>query len=275
MAGKGLVRAGRQEHATHEPLISRTMLASRYPTSVTGSMQRVTRAGKRSRFSPMNIGLTTRASSSIASSTAILACKLVARRESVSIRKTVFLPDWYLNNFSPMAEWRARLDFFDKGTAAGLHESRGEISLVTPASTLAHASGRPTPSRRGAHEDLPDRDRTAPARGVRRASDAEIPSASRPRLGGISFLHRFGSALNRHVHLHACVTDGVFVPPAEQAVSDAPPAFIPARPITQADLAALTERVRRRVIRWFRLARLLDAAAAAEMLAWEKLRTCH
>ena len=29
------------------------------------------------------------------------------------------------------------------------------------------------------------------------------------------------------------------------------------------DLAALTERVRRRVIRWFRLARLLDAAAAA------------
>jgi len=34
-------------------------------------------------------------------------------------------------------------------------------------------------------------------------------------------------------------------------------------------LAALTERVRRRVIRWFRLSRLLDAAAAADMLAWE------
>jgi hypothetical protein len=34
-------------------------------------------------------------------------------------------------------------------------------------------------------------------------------------------------------------------------------------------LAALTERVRRRVIRWFRLARLLDAAAAADILAWE------
>jgi hypothetical protein len=95
------------------------------------------------------------------------------------------------------------------------------------------------------------------------------PASARPRLGGISFLHRFGSALNRHVHLHACVTDGVFVPPAEQAVSDAPPAFLPARPITQADLAALTERVRRRVIRWFRMQRLLDAAAAAAMLAWE------
>jgi hypothetical protein len=41
------------------------------------------------------------------------------------------------------------------------------------------------------------------------------------------------------------------------------------RPITQADLATLTEKVRRRVIRWFRLARLLDAAAATDMLAWE------
>jgi len=46
-------------------------------------------------------------------------------------------------------------------------------------------------------------------------------------------------------------------------------AFLPARPITSADLAALTERVRRRVIRWFRMRRLLDAAAAADMLARE------
>jgi len=44
------------------------------------------------------------------------------------------------------------------------------------------------------------------------AEAANTPRASRPRLGGISFLHRFGSALNHHVHLHACVTDGVFSP---------------------------------------------------------------
>ncbi|MFM7411606.1 MAG: transposase, partial [Planctomycetota bacterium] len=42
----------------------------------------------------------------------------------------------------------------------------------------------------------------------------------------------FGSALNHHVHLHACVTDGVFVPAADDAERDAPPAFLPARPIT-------------------------------------------
>ena len=105
------------------------------------------------------------------------------------------------------------------------------------------------------------------ASGVTATTD--MPRAARPRLGGISFLHRFGSALNHHVHLHACVTDGVFVPAAAEAGCDAPPAFLPARPITQADLAALTERVRRRVIRWFRRAGLIDAAAAADMLAWE------
>ena len=99
-------------------------------------------------------------------------------------------------------------------------------------------------------------------------SDASGPAAARPRLGAASFLHRFGSALNHHVHLHVCATEGVFVPPADGARCDTPPAFLPARPINQADLAALTERVRRRVIRWFRLARLLDAAAAADMLAW-------
>jgi hypothetical protein len=32
--------------------------------------------------------------------------------------------------------------------------------------------------------------------------------------------------------------------------------FFPARPITTADLATLTERVRRRVVRWFRMQRL-------------------
>ena len=101
------------------------------------------------------------------------------------------------------------------------------------------------------------------------AEAANTPRASRPRLGGVSFLHRFGSALNHHVHLHACVTDGVFVPAAVHAGCDAPPTFLPARPFIAADLAALTERVRRRVIRWFRMQRLLDATAAADMLAWE------
>ncbi|MBM4013169.1 MAG: hypothetical protein FJ286_17720 [Planctomycetes bacterium] len=93
--------------------------------------------------------------------------------------------------------------------------------------------------------------------------DAAAHPALRPRLGAVSFLHRFGSALNRHVHLHACVTDGLFMPGEEDV------AFLPARPVTPADLLALTERVRTRLVRWFRRHRLLDAEAAADMLAWE------
>ena len=37
--------------------------------------------------------------------------------------------------------------------------------------------------------------------GLTRAGDR--PSAARPRHGAVSFLHRFGSALNHHVHLRA------------------------------------------------------------------------
>jgi hypothetical protein len=103
--------------------------------------------------------------------------------------------------------------------------------------------------------------------GVDSAADAQ--AASRPRLGAVSFLHRFGSALNHHSHLHARVTDGVFMTAAAEAGCDVPPTFVSARPITQVHLAALAERVRRRVIRWFRLEGLLDAAAAVDMLKWE------
>ena len=56
---------------------------------------------------------------------------------------------------------------------------------------------------------------------------------------------------------------------ADDAGPDAPPAFLPARPLTQGDLTALTERVRRRVIAFFKRQGFLNAHAAADMLAWE------
>ena len=40
---------------------------------------------------------------------------------------------------------------------------------------------------------------------------------------------------------------------------DGPPVFLTVPPITQVHLAALTERVRYRAIRWFRLTRLREA----------------
>ncbi len=106
------------------------------------------------------------------------------------------------------------------------------------------------------------------ASAARSASKAKSrPRRRPPAPGSAPSPSSTASGLNRHAHLHAAVTDGVFLPGPHGP--DGPPAFLPARPLTAADLAALTERVRRRVIRWFRRKGLLDAAAAADMLAWE------
>ncbi len=92
-----------------------------------------------------------------------------------------------------------------------------------------------------------------------------IAGQARPRLGAVSFQHRFGSALNRHVHLHACVTDGVF----ERVAAAGDVRFHAARPLSPADLATVTQRVRRRFVRWFCRKGFLSHEAATDMLAWQ------
>ena len=34
-------------------------------------------------------------------------------------------------------------------------------------------------------------------------------ASAHARFGAVSFIHRFGASLNRHVHYHCCVIDGV------------------------------------------------------------------
>ena len=80
-----------------------------------------------------------------------------------------------------------------------------------------------------------------------------------------SFQHRFGSALNRHVHLQSCVTDGVF----ERVAAAGEVRFHAARPLSASDLATVTQLVRRRLVRWFCRKSFLSREAAAEMLAWQ------
>jgi hypothetical protein len=134
-------------------------------------------------------------------------------------------------------------------------------AVAAPARRPRAVPPLPAPSPR---EDVALQDRGGVPRGLAPGSfgaQQATPPSPRPRLGAISFLHRFGSGLNRHAHLHAAVTDGVFLPGSHDP--DGPPAFLPARPLTQGDLATLTERVRRRVIGWFSRQGLLDAHAAA------------
>jgi len=71
------------------------------------------------------------------------------------------------------------------------------------------------------------------------------------------------------VHLHVWVTDGVFCRPATGSQVDAGIEFLPPQPITPGDPDTLTERVRTRLIRWFKRAGLLDAEAASDMLSWQ------
>ena len=84
------------------------------------------------------------------------------------------------------------------------------------------------------------------------------------RFGAVSFVHRFGASLNRHVHFHCSVLDGVFAGgPAGQVQ------FRPAQVLTPEVLAAIAAQVRQRVLRWFARSGLLEAADAQDMLTWE------
>lgn len=72
--------------------------------------------------------------------------------------------------------------------------------------------------------------------------------AGKLHAGAVTFVQRFGSSLNLHVHLHTCALDGVYV---EGDDGDAP-RFVPAAPPSRAELYVLTERVALRVMTWLR-----------------------
>ena len=101
---------------------------------------------------------------------------------------------------------------------------------------------------------------------VLRVIEARLRQGSgcaRGRLGAVSFVQRFGSALNAHVHFHCCVIDGVFFADPDGQVEFAEAAA------TAEDLAAVQQQVRRRVLRWFARAGHLDAADASDMASWD------
>jgi hypothetical protein len=92
-------------------------------------------------------------------------------------------------------------------------------------------------------------------------------AGAQARFGAVSFIHRFGASLNRHVHYHCCVIDGVFEPVEE--ADDVPQSvrFRPAAELTPEALAAIAEQVRVRVLRWFARSGLIEADDVHEMLA--------
>ena len=86
---------------------------------------------------------------------------------------------------------------------------------------------------------------------------------------GRSFIHRFGASLNRHVHYHCCVIDGVFEPVEDAGDVSLAVRFRPAADLTPEAVAAIAEQVSVRVLRWFARSGLIEPDDVREMLAWE------
>ena len=99
-------------------------------------------------------------------------------------------------------------------------------------------------------------------RHLQHTSPGAAPGA---RFGAVSFVHRFWAALNRHVHLHCCVIDGVFEGGADGQVQ-----FRPAQALTPEALAAIAAQVRQRVLRWFARSGLIEPNDPRDLLGWDK-----
>jgi hypothetical protein len=61
--------------------------------------------------------------------------------------------------------------------------------------------------------------------------------------GAVSFIHRFGASLNRHVHVHWCVIDGVFEAAQDAGVVRRSVRFRAAAERTPEAVATITEQV--------------------------------
>jgi hypothetical protein len=79
----------------------------------------------------------------------------------------------------------------------------------------------------------------------------------------VTFVHRFGSALNANLHFHCAIIDGVF------SAQDEGVWFHEARWVSDEDIAAVQREVRAQVLRLFARRGLIMPETAAEMRQWD------
>ena len=84
------------------------------------------------------------------------------------------------------------------------------------------------------------------------------------RLGAVAFIHRFGTALNAHLHFHCVVIDGVFAPTATGGV-----VFHPATTLDGPAIATVQAKVRRRLLQSLVRRGLLAEDDAQAMAPWD------
>src|SRR5438309_6287010 len=67
--------------------------------------------------------------------------------------------------------------------------------------------------------------------------------------GSVTFMQRFGSALNLNLHFHVIFLEGVYLDRTHQGLT---PRFVPGEPPTDTDIAGVVQKIRRRVLRLLR-----------------------
>ncbi len=84
---------------------------------------------------------------------------------------------------------------------------------------------------------------------------------SNARIGAVTFVHRFGSALNANLHFHCCIIDGVFSVENEQVRFDE-------AVLTDEAMVKVQAQVRERVLRLFKRRGLLAPETVNDMREW-------
>ena len=86
----------------------------------------------------------------------------------------------------------------------------------------------------------------------------QCPDAgAKARTGAVVFPHRFGASLNAHYHFHACVLKGLCKAEADGV------RFHTAAELSDAAIAQVQERVRRRVLKAFACGVLIDVCSGS------------
>src|SRR5262249_56753042 len=76
--------------------------------------------------------------------------------------------------------------------------------------------------------------------------------------GSVTFLQRFGSALNLHLHVHCVFLEGVYCDRTEASLK---PRFVTSEPPIDTDIADVIQKISRRVIRKLRHLGYLEAGS--------------
>ncbi len=85
----------------------------------------------------------------------------------------------------------------------------------------------------------------------------------RPKYGGVTYIHRFGSSLNTHLHYHSCMIDGLFAQ-TEDGLQFYEVTGLSDEVIQQAQM-----KIRKRVLRLFVRRGLISSDDAEQMQIWQ------